>query len=53
MGRVADARVVAGHPLFNDAALTAVRQWRYTPTRLSGTPVAVLMTVTVRFIAHR
>ncbi len=52
-GHVADARVMAGHPLFNESALNAVRQWRYTPTRLNGVPVAVLMTVTVRFIAHR
>ena len=52
-GHVADARVIAGHPLFNESALNAVRQWRYTPTRLNGVPVAVLMTVTVRFIAHR
>jgi protein TonB len=52
-GHVADVRVLAGHPLFNEAALTAVRQWRYTATRLNGVPVAVLMTVTVRFIAHR
>ena len=52
-GHVADARVIAGHPLFNESALDAVRQWRYTPTRLNGVPVAALMTVTVRFIAHR
>jgi Gram-negative bacterial TonB protein C-terminal len=26
-----------------------VRQWRYTPSVLNGEPVAVLMTVTVRF----
>jgi protein TonB len=52
-GHVADARIIAGHPLFNESALNAVRQWRYTPTRLNGVPVAVLMTVTVRFIAHR
>jgi len=29
--------------------VTAVRQWRYTPTRLNGQPVAVVMTVTVSF----
>ena len=52
-GHVADARVIAGHPLFNEAALNAVRQWRYSATRLNGVPVAVLLTVTVRFIAHR
>jgi protein TonB len=53
LGKVTDVRVLSGHPLLNEAAAHAVRQWRYTPTRLSGTPVAVLMTVTVRFIAHR
>lgn len=52
-GRVTDVRVLSGHPLLNESAMNAVRQWRYTPTRLSGVPVAVLMTVTVRFIAHR
>jgi protein TonB len=52
-GRVVEARVVTGHPLLNESALDAVRQWRYEPTRLNRVPVAVLMTVTVRFIAHR
>jgi TonB family protein len=52
-GHVVDARVITGHPLLNAAALDAVRQWRYSATRLNGVPVAVLMTVTVRFIAHR
>jgi len=52
-GHVVDSRVISGHPLLNDAALNAVRQWRYTATRLNGVPVAVLMTVTVRFIPRR
>ncbi len=52
-GHVIDVRVITGHPLLDEAATNAVRQWRYTPTRLNGVPVAVLMTVTVRFIAHR
>ena len=52
-GRVVDVRVMNGHPLLNDAAVTAVRQWRYTPTRLNGVPVPVLMTVTVRFSVRR
>jgi protein TonB len=52
-GHVSDARVVTGHPLLNAAALDAVRQWRYTPTRLNDVPVAVLMTVTVRFTVTR
>lgn len=48
-GRVRDARVTRGKPLLNDAALTAVRQWVFTPTTLNGEPVAVIMTVTVVF----
>ena len=36
--------------MLNEAALTAVRQWVFTPTRLNGEPVAVIMTVTVVFI---
>jgi protein TonB len=48
-GRVVDVRVISGHPLLNEAALSAVRQWRYRPTRLNGVPIPVLMTVTVRF----
>jgi protein TonB len=49
-GRVVDVRVITGHPLLTDAAIAAVRQWRYTPTLLNGIPVPVLMTVTVRFM---
>ena len=52
-GRIADARVQSGHPLFDAAALEAVRQWIYTPTRVGGVPVAVLMTVTVGFRLRR
>ena len=52
-GRVTDARIVTGHPLLDKAALEAVRQWRYTATRLNGVPIAVLMTVTVKFTVSR
>ncbi len=48
-GRVANARVLKGQPLLDQAALDAVKQWVYVPTRVNGAPVAVLMTVTVRF----
>jgi TonB family protein len=48
-GRVQSVQVLRGHPLLNEAALTAVRQWAYSPTLLNGVPVAVVMTVTVRF----
>ena len=52
-GRVADVKVLRGHPLLESAAADAVRQWLYTPTRLNGVPVAVLLTVTVRFTLPR
>lgn len=48
-GRVVDATVLRSVPLLDQAALDAVRQWQYTPTRLNGVPVSVVMTVTVRF----
>jgi protein TonB len=48
-GNVVQARVLSGHPLLISAALKAVLQWKYEPTLLSGTPVAVEMEVTVHF----
>ena len=48
-GAVVDATVLKSVPLLDQAALAAVRQWRYTSTRLNGEPVAVIMTVTVNF----
>jgi len=41
--------VLKSEPLLDQAALDAVRQWRYTPTQLNGEPVALIMTVTVSF----
>jgi periplasmic protein TonB len=52
-GNVTSARVLRGHPLLDAAALRAVEQWAYEPTRLNGQPVAVQMTVTVRFNVGR
>jgi periplasmic protein TonB len=48
-GRVDNVRVLRGIPLLNEAALSAVRKWVYSPTMLNGTPVPVIMTVTVNF----
>ncbi len=48
-GNVVDVRVISGHPLLTPAAVDAVGRWRYSPTRLNGQPVSVLLTVTVRF----
>jgi protein TonB len=40
---------VSGSPFFVQAALDAVRQWRYRPTMLNGEPVEVDTTITVIF----
>ena len=48
-GSVRDVRVLRSVPLLDAAAVAAVREWRFTPTLLNGTPVAVVMTVTVAF----
>jgi TonB family protein len=48
-GNVLEAKVLRGHPLLTQAALEAVRQWRYSPTVLNGEPVPVTATVSVRF----
>ena len=36
-------------PFLEEAALEAVRQWVFTPTKLNGEAVPVVMTVTVDF----
>jgi periplasmic protein TonB len=48
-GSVTDARVLRSLPLLDQAAVDAVKQWQFTPTRLNGVPVSVIMTVTVQF----
>jgi protein TonB len=48
-GRVAEVHFLEGNPLFQEAAVEAVRQWLYTPTLLDGVPVALILTVTVHF----
>lgn len=48
-GRVTQLRVLTSVPLLDQAALDAVRQWRYTPSLYGGHPVSVLMTITIRF----
>ena len=48
-GNVKDAKVLRSVPLLDQAALEAVRQWRFTPTLLNNVPVEVVMTVTVNF----
>ena len=48
-GRVTQLRVLKTVPMLEQAAVDAVRQWRYTPSLYGGHPVSVLLTITVRF----
>ena len=48
-GMVSEVRVIRGHPLLDQAAIDAVRQWRYQPTLLNGEPVPVQTTVSISF----
>ena len=48
-GGVKDVRVVRGVAGLNDAAIEAVRQWRFARTCLNGTAVPVVQVVSVRF----
>jgi protein TonB len=48
-GRVTSVKVLRGIPLLDAAAIEAVRQWEYEPTRVNGVPWPVIMTVTVNF----
>jgi periplasmic protein TonB len=52
-GTVRELAVETGHPLLVKAALDAVRQWRYRPTRLGGEAVEVETTITVIFELNR
>jgi protein TonB len=48
-GEIEGLQVVSGSPLLVQAALEAVRQWRYRPYILNGTPIEVQTQVTVNF----
>jgi len=48
-GDVLDAWALRSIPLLDEAALDAVRQWRFTPTIVDGVPRSALITVTVNF----
>ena len=48
-GNVSDVRLIRGHPLLAEAAVTAVRQWKYRPLISYGDPTQVIATVVVQF----
>jgi len=49
-GGVKSTKVTRGlDPLLDQAAVDAVKQWKYAPTLIDGEPVEVVVTITVRF----
>src|SRR6266446_6346768 len=48
-GNVTDVRVISGPTLLQEAAMAALRQWKYEPARLDGRPVSFHLNVTVKF----
>ena len=48
-GSVSNMKVVSGPTMLRQAALEALRRWRYQPSELDGKPAAVQILVTIRF----
>jgi periplasmic protein TonB len=48
-GNVVATKVISGPPILRQAALDALRRWKYQPATLNGEAVAVQTTVTIQF----
>jgi protein TonB len=48
-GRVTTMKIVSGPSLLQQAAMDALRQWKYQAATLDGKPVAMHLTVTIQF----
>jgi len=51
-GNVTSTRVLKSVGLLDQAAIDAVRQWKFSPARLNGEAIPIVMTVTVSFQLH-
>lgn len=48
-GNVISAALIKGNPVLADAAIDAVKQWKYNPYILNGVPIEVETTAVVVF----
>ena len=48
-GSIQNLKLVSGHPMLSQAAINAVKQWKYKPYFLNGEAVEVDTTITVNF----
>ena len=51
-GRLGDLRVLRSIPLLDQAAIDAVRQWRFVPPMVSGSSAPVRVPISVSFLLH-
>jgi len=51
-GKVTDMRVISGFPRLTQAAMDALRTWKYEPARLDGQPIAMHMKVRITFTVN-
>jgi len=51
-GAVTNVTLLSGHPLLNDAALRAAKQWQFIPTELNGQRVRAIGMITFNFTLH-
>jgi len=49
-GSVSNVRVLRSIPIFDQAAVDAVRRWKFEPTVLNGVQVEVEITVAINFV---
>jgi protein TonB len=52
-GTVKNTRVLKSVPLLDQAAVDAVSRWTFSPARLNGEAIPIVMTVTVNFRLER
>ena len=52
-GSVQDVQVISGLPMLAEAAIEAVKQWRYKPYLLNGIPVEIDSRITINFTLSR
>ena len=52
-GTIQQLQLISGHPMLVQAAMDAVRQWRYRPTMLNGDPIEVDTVISVSFTLNR
>jgi len=48
-GRVSEMKVISGPAVLHQAAMDALRHWKYAPATLDGNPVPMHLTVTIQF----